>query len=257
MFLTCPELSGHASIRHGFFTRRGGVSEGIYASLNCGPGSGDNLAHVAENRARVAAALHAPTYSLCTAYQIHSATAVIIDKPFSPDNIPQADALVTNTPGIALGILTADCLPILFSDPQARVIGAAHSGWKGAIGGVIEDTLDKMLSLGAQKTRIHATIGPAIAQASYEVGTEFYERFLAERPENNVFFAASAREGHYLFNLPAYAKARLAAAGITQINLLAHDTRLQENDFFSFRRATLAKEPAYGRQISAITLMSS
>lgn len=252
MFITCPTLEQLPHIRHGFFMRTGGVSDGLYSSLNCGPGSGDDLAHVAENRARVAASLHVPSHSLITCHQVHSATAVIVDKPWSQSDAPQADAIVTNTPNIALGVLTADCLPILFADIKNHVIAAAHAGWKGAFGGVIEDTLTKMRSLGAED--ITATIGPAIAQASYEVGAEFYERFLLENAENAQFFAGSTRAGHYLFNLPAYAKSRLSAAGIAPINLLAHDTCLLENDFFSFRRTTLRGEPVYGRQISAITL---
>jgi YfiH family protein len=254
MFITCPELSKHAKIRHGFFTRNGGVSEGLYASLNCGPGSGDSLAAVAENRARVAASLGAPADSLCTAHQVHSGTAVILEKPWQHADAPQADALVTNVPGIVLGVLSADCLPVLFSDEKARVIGAAHSGWKGAIGGVLDDTIAKMESLGAKKTDIIATIGPAIAQISYEVGAEFLANLTAQDANNSKFFINSNRPNHYLFDLKGYAKSRLLKAGISAINVLAHDTCLLENDFFSFRRATHGQEPVYGRQISAITL---
>jgi len=250
----CPTLSAQAGIRHGFFTRRGGVSNGLYASLNCGYGSGDDAALVAENRTRVADTLGVDLHSLCTAYQIHSPNVAILDKAWQWQNAPEADALVTKTPGVALGILTADCVPVLFADSRNNVIGAAHAGWKGAWSGVVEATLDAMTGLGAVREHITATIGPAIAQGSYEVGAEFYERFSQQDMANNIYFIHGARPRHYLFDLKAYVKDRLRNAGVTHINMLAHDTCLQENDFFSFRRATLAKEPVYGRQISAIVL---
>ncbi len=249
-FLTSPNLE-LKKIRHGFFTRQGGVSDGIYASLNCGPGSGDDLAKVMENRARVAQALGG---ALVTAYQIHSNKAIIVEKPWEMMAAPQADALVTKTPGIALGVLTADCLPILLADEKARVIAAVHAGWKGAFDGVIDAAVDAMVKLGASVENIIAAIGPGIAQKSYEIGPEFHGRFLQQSIENANYFAESARAGHYLFDLAAYARGRLARAGVSRVNSLARDTCSEENAFFSYRRATLRKESAYGRQVSVIVL---
>ena len=254
MQLTCPSLIQHSGLRHGFFTRRGGVSHGLYSSLNCGYGSGDESALVQENRARIARALHAGPDALLTTFQIHSAQAVWVDTPWHWQNAPEADALVTNQPGIALGILTADCLPILLSDPVSRIIAAVHAGWKGAFGGIIENTVGLMCERGAQPAQIHATIGPSIAQGSYEVGNEFYERFTQQDIDNKIYFIHGARDGHYLFDLKSYAKERLRNASIAHINILAHDTCLEENDFFSYRRATLRGESAYGRQLSVIML---
>jgi polyphenol oxidase len=250
--LTCLQLSAVKKIRHGFFTRHGGVSEGIYASLNCGPGSGDAIEKVLTNRGHVAKALSVEGDALCTAYQIHSPQVVVLDKPWTWQSAPKADALVTATPGIAIGILTADCLPILFADKEKRIIGAAHAGWKGAFDGVIEATVQTMQRLGAGD--IIATIGPGIGQMSYEIGPEFHARFLQKDIENADYFMLSPKAGHQLFDLAGYARKRLERAGVTAINLLARDTCLQENDFFSFRRATLRNEKAYGRQISAIVL---
>lgn len=247
---TCPTLPA----KHGFFGREGGKSSGIYASLNCGFGSGDDVELVAQNRAIVAAALGAQPESLITAFQIHSARVVAVEKPWAWKDSPEADALVTATPGVVLGILTADCQPVLFSDPKARIIGAAHAGWKGAMGGIIEATMDAMIALGAREENIRATIGPSIAQASYEVGAEFKERFEQENSENNQCFIPSTREGHFLFDLTGYTKNRLKRTRGMQINALAHDTCLDENRFFSYRRTCLRGETAYGRQISAITL---
>jgi YfiH family protein len=254
MFLSCPNLSALPHIRHGFFTREGGVSDGIYASLNCGPGSGDAIPKVMENRTRAAKTLGAALESLVTCYQIHSANVVIIDKPWTWKEAPQADAVVTKTPGIALGILAADCLPVLFADAQAKVIGAAHAGWKGAISGVCENTISAMEKMGATRANIVASVGPGIAQNSYEVSAEFYERFFTESGTNALYFKPSDRADHYRFDLKAYVAGRLKAADISRNNVLAEDTCLDENRFFSFRRATLRKEPAYGRQISAILL---
>jgi YfiH family protein len=248
---THPTLT-HPGIGHGFFGREGGVSEGIYAGLNCGVGSRDNAEHVAENRRRVAQHFGLPASQLCTLYQIHSAEVVTLTAPVDPANKPQADAMVTATPGIALGILTADCGPVLFADPIARVIGAAHAGWKGAVGGVLEATLRAMQSLGARAENIHAVLGPTIAQASYEVGTEFFERFSGL--EQKTFFIPSGREGHHYFDLPAYITTRLAAAGLAKVGNLAMDTNAREADFFSYRRTTLRGEADYGRQVSVITL---
>lgn len=249
--IICQSLSTPPHIRHGFFTREGGVSEGIFASLNCGPGSGDDLAKVAENRVRVGNALGG---TLITCYQVHGNNVVIVDKPWEHKDAPQADALVTNKPGIALGILTADCLPVLFADTKKKIIGAAHAGWKGAFDGVIEATLEAMRKLGAED--IIATIGPSIAQKSYEVGPEFIGRFVQQDMLNGNYFMPSPRPDHHLFDLPGYTKRRLSEAGIATINLLAHDTCFEENRFFSYRRSCLRGEKSYGRQVSAICLMS-
>jgi polyphenol oxidase len=254
MPLTCPALSAQTGIRHGFFTRRGGHSTGHYHALNCGYGSGDDIATVAKNRHIVAEQFGIGADALCTAYQIHSPSVVTLEKPWAWKDAPQADAMATNTPGIALGILTADCVPILFSDPDARVIGAAHAGWKGAFTGVIEATLEAMQKLGAAPATTTATLGPAIDQASYEVGAEFRERFTQQDPGHVQYFVPGARAGHYMFDLKAYVKDRLRQCGLGQINMLAHDTCLEEDDFFSFRRATLRGEPVYGRLISTIML---
>ena len=254
--LTCPALSQVKGVQHGFFGRNGGVSSGLYRSLNCGYGSGDDIASVAQNRALVAGALHVEAAALCTAYQIHSANVVPIQHPWHWSDAPQADAIVTNEPGIALGILTADCVPVLFADGEHYVIAAAHAGWKGAFGGVIENTLDAMLTLGAKRESIIATIGPAIAQGSYEVGAEFHDRFIKQDSANSLYFIHGARPEHYLFDLKAYVKDRLRNAEISQVHMLSNDTCAQEEDFFSFRRATLRGESVYGRQFSAITLSS-
>jgi hypothetical protein len=237
-------------IAHGFFGRTGGVSTGIYESLNCGPGSGDDPAAVAENRRRVRETLGVAT--LNTLHQIHSSAVVTATEPWQQG--PQADAMVTTMPGIALGILTADCAPVLFADAQARVIGAAHAGWKGALGGVLEATLAAMEALGAQRARIAAAIGPCIAQASYEVGPEFRAQFVAADAANARFFVPSDRAGHHRFDLEGFVADRLARAGVDKIEALAACTYGRAADFFSFRRATHRNEPDYGREISAIVL---
>ena len=254
---TCHHLSELAGVTHGFFTRNGGVSEGVYTSLNCGAGSGDTLEHVRKNRATVAEALGAKPEALVTAYQIHSPQAVVVKKPWDMKEAPQADALVTDVPGIAVGVLTADCLPILIADARQGVIAAIHAGWKGAFDGVIEAAISCMLQLGASTHDMFCAIGPAIEQKSYEVGPEFYARFLQQDIVNTRYFLPAAREAHYMFDLKGYAEGRLTHAGVPTINILAHDTCSDENTFFSFRRATLKKEPVYGRQISAICLEDS
>lgn len=242
----------HPGIVHGFFGRAGGVSEGIYASLNCGPGSRDDAAHVAQNRKRVAHALGMAPAQLITLYQIHSPNVVIVHEPWDASAPPQADALVTNTPGLTLGILTADCAPVLFADHDAGVIGAAHAGWKGALSGVVENTIAAMETLGAKRARITAVIGPCIAQASYEVGQEFLARFTPD--EQQRFFIPSSRKNHHQFDLPAYVTSTAQAAGLQRIAALAMDTCSDPDRYFSYRRTTLANEPDYGRQISAIGL---
>lgn len=241
-------------LRHAFFTREGGTSEGLYASLNCGFGSGDDPARVAENRARALARADMPAGSLITAYQIHSPDVVTVTEPWPRDQAPKADAMVTVRPGITLGILTADCTPVLFADPEARVIGAAHAGWRGALTGVLEATVAAMERLGAKRGRVSAGIGPCIAQRSYEVGPEFPAPFLAQDPENAAFFAPSARAGHHMFDLPGYVARRLAQLNLGRVERLPNDTCGEAERFFSYRRATLSGENDYGRNLSAICL---
>lgn len=257
MYITDESLKQHESLRHGFFTRNGGISEGIYAALNCGIGSRDRPAHIRENRAIAAQVMGAQPEALLTLYQIHSAQVITVTDPWPANTelMPKADAMVTKTPGLVLGILTADCAPVLFADPQAGVIGAAHAGWKGALAGIIENTLEAMEALGADRARISAAIGPAIGQESYETGPEFIINFRGQDPDSISFFAPAARKGHNLFDLPRYVKHRLTRAGTGAVNLLAQDTCLDENSFFSYRRATLRGEEDYGRQLSAIRLM--
>jgi polyphenol oxidase len=237
-------------VRHGFLGRRGGVSTGIHAGLNVGTGSTDDPATIAENRRRATEAV-LPGARLATVYQIHSADAVAVIEPFEERLRPHADALVTASPGLAIGILTADCAPVLFADREAGVVGAAHAGWKGALGGVTDSTIALMESLGARRERIAAAIGPCIARASYEVDDGFLRRFAEADPANERFFAGG-RAGHHRFDLEAYVAHRLAAAGLTRIEALGEDTYAQPERFYSFRRATHAKEPDYGRQISII-----
>jgi YfiH family protein len=244
-------------IAHGFFGRAGGVSTGIYDSLNCGPGSSDDPNSVAENR-RLAIATLAPQSAgrLISLSQIHSAIVHVLPLQDGTASRPQGDAMVTAAPGLALGILTADCAPVLLADPQAKIIGAAHAGWKGALGqdagGVLEATLDAMEKLGAMRNRIRAVIGPCISQDNYEVGWEFRDRFL--EPAQRRFFIPSGKEGHYRFDLAGYVAHRLSAAGIESVETLGVCTYPPENGFFSFRRTTHAGEPDYGRQLSAIML---
>jgi YfiH family protein len=237
-------------VRHGFLGRRGGVSTGIHAGLNVGTGSADDPATIAENR-RLAVAAVLPGARLATVYQIHSADAVAVIEPFEERLRPHADALVTASPGLAIGILTADCAPVLFADREAGVVGAAHAGWKGALGGVTDSTIALMESLGARRERIAAAIGPCIARASYEVDDGFLRRFADADPANERFFAGG-RAGHHQFDLEAYVAHRLAAAGLTRIEAVGLDTYADPDRFYSFRRATHRAEPDYGRQISII-----
>ena len=243
-------------IRHGFFTRRGGVSEGDYASLNCGMGSGDDRAKVALNRERVAASLGTTREKLLNGNQVHSAIALPVSAPW-PDILqrPPSDALVTAMPGLAVGALTADCTPILFADPVARVIGAAHGGWKGALAGILESTLTAMEALGARRDRICAAIGPTIGPASYEVGDEFEATFTAKDRHYARFFRRPAPGARPTFDLPGFVAARLAAADIHAIENLQLDTYANESDFFSYRRMGHQGGRDYGRQISAIVLV--
>lgn len=237
-------------VPHGFLGRRGGVSHGLHGGLNVGLGSADDPAAVAENRRRAAEAV-LPGAPLVTCFQIHSADCVTVAAP--SEERPRADALVTDRPGMALGILTADCAPVLLADAEAGVIGAAHAGWKGAIGGVTDSTLAAMERLGARRDRIAAAIGPCIARASYEVDEDFRRRFEGEDPANERFFV-DARAGHAKFDLEAYVTHRLATAGVRRIEALGLDTYADEDRFFSYRRATHRGEPDYGRQIAIIAL---
>lgn len=239
-------------VAHGFLGRRGGVSVGAVAGLNVGLGSQDDPAAVAENRRRAAAAV-LPDAALVTLYQVHSAEAVTVAAAHADADRPHADALVTDRPGLLLGILTADCAPVLFADRAAGVVGAAHAGWKGALGGVTDATLAAMERLGARRDRIAAAIGPCIARASYEVDDGFLARFAAADAANERFFAAG-RAGHHRFDLEAYVAHRLATAGVTRIEALGLDTYADEDRFYSYRRATHRGEADYGRQISLIGL---
>ncbi len=241
-------------VAHGFFGQDGGVSTGLYAALNCGPGSKDAPEAVTENRRRVAIELGGElgAAELVSLSQVHSPIVHTLD--IAPAQRLEGDAMVTATPGLGLGILTADCAPVLLADAKARVIGAAHAGWKGALGGVLEAALDAMEKLGADRSRIAAAIGPCISQANYEVGWDFRDRFLELGLRNRKFFTPSGKEGHYRFDLEDYAAHRLTNAGIAAVEKIGVCTYPRENGFFSFRRTTHAGEPDYGRQVSAILL---
>lgn len=254
MMITAEALSSLPGIRHGFFTRQGGVSDGIYASLNCGVGSADQRARVIENRARVTAALGVGADSLATPHQVHSQDAVVVDDVWAVGTGPKADAVVTKRPGIAIGVGTADCGPVLFADGEAGVIGAAHAGWKGAFTGVLEATIAAMEGLGARRERIVAVLGPTISKAAYEVGPEFRARFLDAAEANTAYFTPSDRADHHRFDLPAYIGSRLAAAGLGHVGDLALCTYADPERFFSYRRTTHAGEPDYGRMMHAISL---
>lgn len=255
--LTSPVFANMDGIRHGFFTRNGGYSGGIYTSLNCGPGSSDDPETILRNRARVAGEMDVLPSGLVTLYQVHSATAVIVDQPWSRDEAPRADAMVCAQPGIALGILTADCVPVLFADPRAGVVGAAHAGWKGASGGVLEATIAAMVEKRADVSRIRAAIGPCIRQESYEVGIEYRDAIVALDDENTRFFDDGMRQNHFQFDLPGFVVARLKNAGIVHVDDLSIDTYVNEDRFFSYRRMTHRGESDYGRQLSVIALASA
>jgi len=244
--------SALAAVPHGFLGRKGGVSTGVVAGLNVGLGSGDDPRAIARNRERAVAAVM-PGGRLVTVYQIHSAEVVTATGSFPDDRRPHADALVTAVPGLLLGILTADCVPVLFADVAAGVVGAAHAGWKGALGGVTDATIAAMEQLGAQRDRIAAATGPAIGRASYEVSDDFVARFCVDDPANERFFR-DGRPGHAQFDIAAYVAARLASAGIGHVEMLGRDTCADPDNFYSFRRATQLGEPDYGRQISLIGL---
>lgn len=241
-----------AALPHGFAGRRGGVSTGIHAGLNVGLGSDDDRAAIARNRDLARDAV-LPGATLVTVHQVHSPDVVTLTAPFPDDARPPADAMVTARPGLLLGILTADCVPVLFADAQAGVVGAVHAGWKGAIGGVTDRTIDAMVAIGADPARIACAIGPCIGRSSYEVGADFAARFEGENPDNARFFTP-ARPGHHLFDIAAYVAARLAAQGVARVEMLDQDTYSQPDRFFSYRRACHRQEPGYGRQISMIAV---
>ncbi|WP_428672296.1 peptidoglycan editing factor PgeF [Roseibium sp.] len=243
-----------AGVRHGFFTRQGGVSEGLYGSLNIGLGSDDDRDNVLENRSRVSGALGVSETRLVSPYQIHSPDVITVSAPFEDDADRKADALVTATPGLAIGVSTADCGPVLFADPEARVIGAAHSGWKGAISGVLQNTVTAMEALGAARVNITAVLGPTISQRAYEVGPEFRDRFIEDALDNARFFVPSGRADHFMFDLPGFIGTRLEQLDLRQVADLGVCTYADEDRFFSYRRTTHRREPDYGRQISAILL---
>jgi YfiH family protein len=239
-------------VRHAFFTRQGGVSEGVYDSLNVGVGSRDDPEAVQENRARAAAELGVELSHLLTCYQIHSNVAVTADGPFAER--PEADGVVTSIPGLACGALSADCAPILLADGEARVVASAHAGWKGALGGIVGATVDAMITHGAKRARIVAAIGPCIGQASYEVGEEFMDRFSLKAPASERFFAAGRTPDKRQFDLPGFVLQRLAEAGVERAEWIGRDTCADENLFFSNRRGFLRGESDYGRLLSAIAL---
>ena len=252
--LQANSLSKLARLRHGFFTRAGGVSQGVYASLNGGTGSNDAPDKIAENRARMAAALGVTPDRLLTAHQVHSPDVAVAQAPWTQAARPRADAIVTRTPKLAIGVSTADCGPLLFADAEAGVIGAAHAGWRGALSGVIEATVAAMEQLGAQRARIAAALGPTIRQPNYEVGPEFVARFVAADAANARFFSPAPRAGHALFDLAGYIAQRVQRAGIDKFEDLGFCTYAEPERFFSYRRMTKAGEPDYGRHINAIAL---
>jgi YfiH family protein len=253
--ITADCLADMGGIAHGFFTREGGVSEGIYGALNCGAGSKDDRARVVENRSRVAAHLGTSGERLVTCHQIHSADAIVVTEPWPLGQNPKADGLVTRVRGIALGALAADCAPVLFADREARVIGAAHAGWKGALGGVLEATIAAMTALGARPSRIRAALGPCIGPEAYEVGPEFEAQFVAADPGFARFFRRPRVDGRPYFDLPGFVLEKLAGTGLDTVENCTACTYSNENRLFSYRRATHRGEPDYGRQVSAIVLL--
>ncbi len=248
-----PLLSAIPGLRHAFFTREGGVSDGIYESLNAGIGSKDDASRVAENRRRMAALLSVAPTHLLTAFQIHSPDVAVASEPWDTASRPRADAIVTSTEGLAIGVTAADCGAILLVDPRARVIGAAHAGWKGALTGVLESTIDTMEKLGAERAGIVAAIGPLIRQHSYEVGGEFVERFTQADQDNARFFIPSQRAGHAMFDLAGFIRMRLENAGVLMIDDVGIDT-YSDQRFYSYRRSVHRGEPDYGRHVHAIVL---
>lgn len=251
--IKAPTLKNENGIRHAFFTREGGVSGGLYQSLNCGFGSDDKRSDVAENRDRVCESFDVPATALITGYQVHGTAVATVDIPWSPEDAPKVDGLVTREPGIVLGILTADCAPVLFADDHAGVIGACHAGWRGALDGIIDATVTAMEALGAKRSRIRASIGPCIAQESYQVGPEFRDQFLAADNTNDRYFR-SDDEGRYRFDLPGFVQGRLDHSAVADAGWVGLDTCAEDQRFFSYRRSTHKGEADFGRGLSAIAL---
>jgi YfiH family protein len=254
--IEAPEFKSARSVRHGFFTREGGLSKGLFASLNCGFGSGDDKSTVARNRALAGGCLRVQASHLLTVWQFHSSDVIFADAPWDTLSPPRGDAIVTATPGLAVGVLTADCAPILLADHEAGVIAAAHAGWKGALSGVSDATVAAMEKIGARRARITAVIGPTISQQNYEVGPDFSRAFIEQDVANAAFFAPSARGNHHMFDLPRYLERRMTLAGVGRVANLDLCTYADEHSFFSYRRATHRHERNYGRQIAAIVLGS-
>jgi len=252
--IKAEELSRLPSIRHGFLGSEGGVSEGVYGSLNCGFGSGDDLARVTENRRRALASLGAPDAALVSARQQHTNKAIPVSEPWQRSDAPIADAMATREPGIALGILSADCAPVLMADDRAGVIGAAHAGWRGALDGVTDALIALMIEMGAEAQNISAAVGPCISQRSYEVGPEFRMRFVGADAANEDLFNPGPKPGHHLFNLPGYLMARLQARSLGAVASLGIDTYPDDSGFFSYRRCCHQGQSQYGRALSVITL---
>lgn len=254
MFLKAANLSSLASVSHAFFTRNGGVSGELYTSLNCGRGSKDSADNVGRNRVLAAKALGAHPHDLLSLYQVHGNTVIIVTDSWDTPDMPKADAMVTDRPGIALGILTADCVPVLFACKKRKIIGAAHAGWKGTFAGIIQETLNAMAALGAGCEDIAAAIGPAIAQSSYEVDAAFRDIWTERASANSRYFLPSTNAGHFLFDLKGCVHDILQTCGIRDINMLENDTYIEEDAFFSYRRTTHRSETDYGRQLSAIMI---
>lgn len=252
--ITISAINGIAGVRHAFFTREGGVSEGPFRALNCGYGSGDDPGNVARNREIALARVELDGAPLVTAYQKHTADVALVREPWAPDEAPVADAMVTDVAGIVLGILSADCAPVLLADPDAKVVGAAHAGWRGALAGVAGAVVEAMADLGADTKRIVAAIGPCIAQRSYEVGEDFAGTFIDDDPDNAMFFQAARRDGHRMFDLSGYVSRRLNQAGVRRVIRAPSDTCREEARFFSYRRTVLNGERDYGRGLSVIAL---
>ena len=252
--ITSDLLTQASRVRHGFFTRQGGVSGAPYTSLNCGLGSGDEPENVQENRSRAMGRLGLASDALRTALQVHSSLVATVETGWPAEPRPQVDGLVTRAPGIALGVVTADCAPVLFADHEAGVIGAAHAGWRGARGGVVEATVAAMVALGACRSRIVAAVGPCIQRQSYEVGPEFRDSFIEHEPASGDLFEPAVRAEHHLFDLPAYVARRLAQSAVAAIDVLPFDTCADRHRFFSYRRTTLTGGGDYGRLLSSIAL---
>ena len=252
--ITAPNLENSPILKHGFFTRKRGVSTGIYASMNCGYGSNDKDAHVTKNRSRVLSELNLPNFSLVTCNQVHSTEVIFVDENTILESSKRADGMVTNLTNVALGILTADCAPILFADTKFKIIGAAHAGWRGALNGIVENTIIKMVELGSKRDDIIVAVGPCIGPKSYEVGSEFVQCFIEMNSKHSRFFKSTSNKEKYKFDLRLYIHEKLKDLGIQNIHIVKHDTMTNRPLFFSYRRSIISGEHDYGRQISVIAL---